>query len=211
MLKDKIKGINKWIEENPNISDPNLYEMTELYIEIGKEAYAQNVADTENKYPIDEDLQTAYEGMSQMSALRKLDFLSLRDNQNELVTIDDPIISLLDELSMRAQIGEYQPLNDQPKAQFLKENLLKKLLSVGLHIRQLERDNSDAFYDNVEEMAELETIYRIYMEKFEKMNYRSGDLEGKPQFGYEMEPVMEMIRQKYKPFDLDEETLSKMR
>jgi len=211
MLKDKIKGINKWIEENPNISDPNLYEMAELYIEIGKEAYAQNVADTENKYPIDEDLQTAYEGMSQMSALRKLDFLSLRDNQNELVTIDDPIISLLDELSMRAQIGEYQPLNDQPKAQFLKENLLKKLLSVGLHIRQLERDNSDAFYDNVEEMAELETMYRIYMEEFEKMNYRSGDLEGKPQFGYEMEPVMEMIRQKYKPFDLDEETLSKMR
>lgn len=210
-LKDRIKNVNKWIVENPNVIDPNMYEITELCIELGKEAALQKVADTDNKYPTDPDLMEAYQGMTEMIHLRKLDFLSLRDSKNELFSIDDPMIKLLNELIYKTQIGEYFSLDEMPMAKELKEKLLKKLMGVGLYIKQQERDNPNYSYDNEAEMNELEEMYQIYMTKFEKTNYLEGDQVGMPQFGYQMQPVMTGIRKKYQPITLEsnEETRSR--
>ncbi len=197
MLKKRVDLINKWIMENPHVTDPNLYEIGELYIELGKEAAQHDVKNSPNKYPSDENLIQTYQGMSKMEMARKLDFESLRDGKNDLFQIGDPIIGLLNELRMRACIGEYIELKDNPKANEIKENLIKKLLSTGLYIKQLERDYPETIYDNELEMEEIEEMYQIYMTEFEKTHYSQGDMIGKPQFGYEMEPVMEMIREKY--------------
>ena len=196
MLKEKIKSIRTWMEMNHKEKAPNMNEIVGLYIELGKEAVKRNVAGEASKYPTDMDLIDAYYEMDLLINNRRLDPVSIGEVKNSLFTLDDPLITLLYEIRRVTLTGAYITFEERPKAQHLKDTLLKKIMTVGTYLRQQERDkNEEVTYDNIDEMTELEALYEIYMTRFKTTD--TNREETVPQFGFQMRPVMNEIRDKF--------------
>lgn len=163
-LLNRVNGINKWIEENPNVTDPNMYEIMDCTIELGKLSAEAKVGDMPNKYPPEGELRDTRVAVSKMVNSR-LSHETLKDN-NSLVHYGSPLYDLFSEVNMRCLLGEYN--NPQGIAGENKKELLCKLSGIGLFIEQQKRSISkgediDKIYNNEDEFSRLKSLYEDYM------------------------------------------------
>lgn len=165
-LLNRIKGINKWIVETPEITDPNMFEIMECTVELGKIARAAGVGDLPGKYPQEGELLELYKVHSDMVNYR-ISFEEV-SNPNSLVYYKKPLYELFSEILMRSKIGEYHDL--EGIAGQNKKELLCRLAGVGLYIEQQKRAVKNGeiigkIYDNKDEFERIKALYEDYMSK----------------------------------------------
>lgn len=167
-LTQKMKGINNWIEENPDVKDPNMYEMIDCVTGLGVLAREQGIGERPDKFPDaqqDPELLTAYKEWHRMFKNR---FGDVRDerrkNPNFPVNSETALYNYFMELNMDCCTGELvYPEDETDRAEYMET--LKKLGSVSLYINQQARDNKSYVYDNEREYSELSSN----VDKYESM------------------------------------------
>lgn len=163
-LLERIEGINRWIEENPNVKDPNMYEIMDCTVELGKLARKANVGDMPGKYPEEGELQDTYKAYRNMVNHRiSHEVLS---NPDSLVNYKSELYGLFCEINMRCQMGEY--IDPEGMAGQNKKELLCRLSGVGLFIEQQKHainngQNIEKIYDNESEFERIKSLYQDYM------------------------------------------------
>lgn len=165
-LLKRIKGINKWIVENPDVKDPNMFEIMDCTVELGKLARSAGVGDLPGKYPQEGELLELYKAHSEM-VNHRLSFEEV-GNPNSLVYYEKPLYELFSEILMRSKIGEYHDL--EGLAGQNKKELLCRLAGVGLYIEQQKRavkngEHIEKIYDNEAEFQRIKALYEDYMLK----------------------------------------------
>ena len=50
-LKNRVAGINNWIQGNPQVTDPNMYEYTQVLVEFGEILAQADEYYKKNGYP----------------------------------------------------------------------------------------------------------------------------------------------------------------
>ena len=170
----KMRGINKWIEENPDVTEPNMYELIDCVTELGVIARKEGIGKNENKFPEpNSDLVPLYREWNKMYKSRvSLD--RARDPKFS-VNVKTKLYEYFSDLNMRCCIGEFRfpgmdidetKLNEEDRAKLLFEReecleAIKKIGSISLYINQEKMHNPDFVYDNKSE-------YESLMKKVEK-------------------------------------------
>ncbi|MCX8074917.1 MAG: hypothetical protein N2749_04960 [Clostridia bacterium] len=172
-LLDRLKEINKWIEENPSITDPDMYVIMECTVELGEMANKAKVFNMPDKYPVSGELKEIYCEYNKMLEYR-LPERNVIDSKNSLMSYGSPLHKLFMEVSIRSQLGEYKDLLGV--SGYNKKKLLCKLVEIALGIEKRKRDREVIFtgavlthqeknplYNNKEEFDKLTVLYLDYI------------------------------------------------
>lgn len=179
-LSDRINGINNWMEDKSNkaIKDPNMFEIMDCTVELGK--LAEHGKDSE-------EYKKAYEQYEKMIGHRLPE--NVMQDQNSLVHNGSELGELFNEVSSKAKSGEYKDLKGLDGQN--KKELLCRLSSVGLYIEQqkkkLENGENVKTYDNEQEFERIQLLYEDYISKDTK------DI----QFGDKITGMFESIQKEY--------------
>ena len=148
-LKDRIQGINKWISENPDVTDPNMYEMIDCMTSVGVVAREENIANKPGKFP--EQGSELYEIYKEWYKMHKSRMSKeLVNDPKYPANVNTDLYKYYSELNMICCTGELPlPEEESKREEYLE--CLKKIGSVSLYINQQERDNSNYTYDNYNE------------------------------------------------------------
>ena len=211
LLKERIAGINEWIQNNQEITEPNMYEYTNVLAKFGEIIADADEYYKENGYPENIDSVSGhyeiYNKIPELNAinveLRKLIDLRKLNNRE-----DDPAKSFvsvpevrdfLNELEYRTFSGEYRNPKDTVIASTKKE-ILSKCMGVSFYIWQMKKNNPEFKYDNEEEYNALKMAYNTYSES-EGIQIIIHDANGNtyegPQFGNIIENIMKYIDKNY--------------
>lgn len=132
-FNSRIKGINKWIEENKELydwaRDPNAYEMTNVFLFAGK--YSQK----------GEDIDLAE--VEKMWNLRFRDFENCNISQNNFVY-------RICEQAYECAISKKALVDDEAS-----HSALRKMAGIGIYLMQQQRDTGDISYNNIGEFTNL--------------------------------------------------------
>lgn len=169
-LLNKMRGINGWIEQNPQITEPNMYEMIDCVTALGIIAREENVSQRPNKFPEPgSDLSELYVEWNKMYKARL---------GNEVV--NDPkfsvnrstnLYSYFMNLNMSCCTGEFEyPENQAERREFLE--CVRKVGSVSLYINQQRLQNPNFIYDNKEEYETLMSMVKEY-ERYMPAHYQA--------------------------------------
>lgn len=155
ILLSRLRGINKWISENPEITDPNMYEITDMTLKLGKIAAKEKVGDMDGKYPKEgTELYDLYKEYQKMIYSR-FD-LNKGKQINPLFDRDSEVYKMFLELNMRAQLGE------QPDYSEEEQEMFRKIAAVGNFIEQQKRDKAERIYDNSFEYDQIQSMYEKF-------------------------------------------------
>lgn len=161
-LLNRMRGINAWIAENPDITEPNMYEMIDCVTQLGIIAREEGVRDMPGKFPAaGSDLAELYTEWNKMYRSR----LSLDkvQEQNFSVNKNTALYAYFTDLNMRCCTGEFRcPEDVAGRKEFLE--CCKKIGSVSLYINQQRLENPNFIYDNQAEFRDLEDMVERYEE-----------------------------------------------
>ena len=154
----KMRGINKWIEENPDVTEPNMYEMIDCVTQLGIIAKEEGIAERPNKFPEPgSDLAGLYAEWNKMYRAR----LSLDKAQNPDFSVNKNtnLYAYFTDLNMKCCTGEFRyPKDTEQRKEFLE--CVRKIGSINLYINQQRAQNPDFIYDN-----QIEWIFDRYGRK----------------------------------------------
>lgn len=181
-LSATMKGINGWIEENPDVTEPNMFQMIECLTNLGIIARGEGVAQMPGKFPEKgSELASVYGEWNRMYKSR----LSFDKTQeaNFSVNKDTNLYRYFTDLNMRCCTGEFrspmdriksrsdEAISAEEKAKAEEETtefntLLCKIGSVGLYINQQKRENPKFLFDNQREFEEeIQARYLKYKDR----------------------------------------------
>lgn len=148
-LLSRMKGINSWISENPDITDPNMYEMIDCMTSIGVAAREEDIAHKPTKFP--EEGTELFEIYKEWYKMHKSRMSRDKvEQENHPVNVNTDLYKYYSELNMICCMGDLPLPEDEAKREDYLE-CLKKIGSVSLFINQQERDNPKYIYDNYDE------------------------------------------------------------
>ena len=210
-LKIRIERINHWIQENPQITDPNMYEYTQVLVEYGELLAAANEYYVANGYPENIDSQAGHyeifnkvpelnavnEELKRLVSLRKLNNMQ-GDPSNSFTSMPE-VRDFLTELEYRTYTGEYKIPADFAIAK-LKKVILCKCMGIAFYIWNTKRNEPEYIYDNKAEFEMLQEMYNTYAveegNQIVKHDANGNTYEG-PQFGDVIENIMKYINKNY--------------
>lgn len=178
---ERVTGINNWIKSNPQVTDPNAYEIMDCNVSLAEVfseyAEADNSRELQNAAIKHPELEPCYFGIIEMDFLRDTAhhpfFLSKEAN-------DLYCAVKMSQLSMDYVI----PTNSETRR--IKKELLCKAMSVPFYIWQVHRTEPEYKYDNVNEFNGMKEMLSIYKS------------EGNTQFVPEIEALFDVIEKNYK-------------
>lgn len=189
-LEGRISGINKWIKENPLVTDPNAYEITDCNVSFAeclaeyKKQLGEEVANSpqissfaNGKIMNLSEVKKISEGIDEMEKLRGIahhEFFLTPEANALFCGIKESIRRL-----------DYQ-IPETEEMQRTKKELLCKSMSVPFYIWQVQRTEPEYQYDNVEEFSKMKANLDLYKK------------EGNTQFVPEIESLFRVIEQNYK-------------
>ncbi len=196
-LRKRVHGINSWIRTNPDIKDPNAYEIMDCNI-----AFAEIIAELKEYYvqtgeiPVDLDENAGPMATVNFLAAVHPDIeycyyeLGTMDDLRQLVTHPFFASTEADELycSIKScqDFANYDIPNDE-NLRRIKRELLCKSMSVPFYIWQVQRTEPDYQYDNETEFNAMQEMYAIYSQE-----------KSPVQFDREINNLMKVINKDYK-------------
>lgn len=184
---NRIAGINKWIKDNPDVTAPNMYEITDCMIEVGEafnkklKCYGKDVVRNYNISTIDDENKNCTKQFLEMLKLREAgidDFLKSNKSASKL----------FNELYDTTLEGHYIIPKENP---YIKKELLDKLMGVMFYIYQVKQTNPNYEYDNRKEFEEMKEMFDIYKSE-------ETDKYGQLQYKDSIEKCLESIEKDYK-------------
>ena len=161
-LLNRMRGINGWIAENPNVTEPNMYEMIDCVTQLGIIAREQGVGDMPGKFPAaGSDLATLYAEWNKMYRAR----MSWDKVQAQEFSVNKTtaLYAYFTDLNMRCCTGEFRyPEDIAGRKEFLE--CCKKIGSISLYINQQRLENPNFVYDNQAEYRDLMDMAERYKE-----------------------------------------------
>ena len=180
-LTKKIGRINEWIKDNPNVIDPNVYEimdcnvsLAEMLSEYAKVDGAQDLQSTSAKH---KEIEPCYFELVEID--------TLRDTENHPFFQIPEVNALYCEVKKSLIFMSYDVPKDIAMKKIKKE-LLCKSMSVPFYIWQVHRNEPDYQYDNATEfdaMKDMLATYKAY---------------GNTQFVPQIESLFGIIERNYK-------------
>lgn len=176
----RITGINTWIKQNPQITEPNINEMMGCNIELAEilSAYKEEtgIENLKTCTTIHTELIPSYNAVLEMDVLRDVynhQFFENSAARELYLAIKDSI------LQMSYEIPDTEEMTK------LKRELLARTMSVAFFIDTEKRSNEDFKYNNIFEYYALEGMFSAYQ--------RSGNM----QFSEQIQKVMDSISNNY--------------
>ena len=210
-LKIRIERINHWIQENPQITDPNMYEYTQVVVEFGellkeaddfykKNGYPENIDSQGGHYEIPYKVAEFNEVNEEIKKLVKLRNLNNRgENSTHIFTSLPEVREFLTELERRVYSSEYIVPKDL-EIKKLKKVILCKCMGIAFYIWNTKRNEPEYIYDNKAEFEMLQEMYNTYAveegNQIVKHDANGNTYEG-PQFGDVIENIMKYINKNY--------------
>ena len=210
-LKNRVAGINNWIQGNPQVTDPNMYEYTQVLVEFGEILAQADEYYKKNGYPENIDVQGGHYEISYKVAefnevneeIKKLVKLRNLNNRNEssthLFTSVPEVRKFLTELEKRIFSSEYIIPNNLDIKKIKKE-ILCKCMGIAFYIWNTKRNEPEYIYDNINEFEMLQEMYNTYSAEEGiqtiKHDAKGNTYEG-PQFGDIIEDIIKYINKNY--------------
>ena len=180
-LTESVKKINNWIKQQPEVTDPNAYEIMDCnvslaellseYAQIDNSRVLQNAA---MKHP---EIEPCYFGVVEMDELRDTAHHSFFQSQEA----NDLYCAI-----KQSQLSMNYDIPEELETRKIKKELLCKSMSVAFYIWQVHRNEPDYQYDNTTEFNEMKLMLDIYKQ------------EGNTQFVPEIEAMFHVIENNYK-------------
>lgn len=185
-LEERVKQINTWIKENPQVTDPNVYEIMDCNVRLAEctSELVQCYQQASNKEEVEKELETSRPAME--NCYRQLGEMDvLRDTEHHPFFQSSAANSLYMELIKVQASGSYELPTEETDRQ-VKRELLCKSMSVPFYIWQVQRTEPDYRYDNVTEYNQMKDMLTLYKET------------GTTQFVPEIEELFTTIEKNYK-------------
>lgn len=188
-LTQRVKGINNWIESNPQVTDPNAYEIMDCNVTLAEyiAEYRTHMNELQlletiegRAYPVLENIE---ELAPAIKSIRKMD--ELRDTANHPFFQSKEAHDLYSAVKKSQTSMDYD-IPEDIDTRRLKKELLCKSMSVPFYIWQVHRNEPDYQYDNVTEFNGMKAMLDIYKQ------------EGNTQFVPEIEAMFNVIEKNYK-------------
>ncbi len=196
-LSARTHGINDWIRNNPQVTEPNAYEMMDCNIE-----FAEILAGLRNHYIATGDITPNLdETNGLMATVNYLAALhpSIDNCYFELGTMDDlraiathpffskPVVNdMYSSIKASQDFATYVIPTDEGLRR-IKRELLCKSISVPFYIWQVQQNEPNYKFDNVTEYVALNEMKSLYEES-----------ETPPQFGDAVTNMLQEIEKNYK-------------
>lgn len=191
-LTNKIIGINNWIKENPQVTDPNAYEIVTCNVELAEvlSEYAskENSRDIQQVSLLHPEIEDCYIGVVEMDTLRDTathPFFRSKEASDLYCAIK------------RSQLAMNYEIPKDEETRRIKKELLCKSMSVPFYIWQVHRAEPDYQYDNIAEFSGMKDMLELYK------------AEGNTQFVPEIEALFNAIEKNYKYSDGKENKTTK--
>lgn len=174
-LSDRISGINTWIKNNPQVTEPNVYEIMDCNVQFAEivaqlTAYYNEFGWPETTSELDEvskgakvadlpyihpTLGGCYLGLYQMEKLREFPIHPFiqTEEANEIYAA----------VRMRQLSGTYA-LGTTEEDRRIKRELICKSMSVAYYIWQVKQTEPDYQYDNETEFNGMKEMFTLYQE-----------------------------------------------
>lgn len=170
-LTNRMEGINTWIKNNPQITDPNVYEIMDCNVRYAECISRLNMYYEYFGYP---EIQTE-EGMRKAT---KYDlptihpsigecFFKLAEMENLRKVVNHPFFNQLEPNSLLCSVkasalgATYEIPNDPALAQIKRETICKSM-SVPFYIWQVKRTEPNYQYDNQAEFTSMKEMFDLY-------------------------------------------------
>lgn len=180
-LAARTKGINTWIKQNPHITDPNAYEITDCNVTLAEIlgtfqtiATKEVSANTLSSYP---EIIDCYNQITEMD--------QLRDTKNHPFFQSEEAKKLYEAVKQSQSMMNYE-VPENMETRRIKKELLCKSMSVPFYIWQVHRTEPEYEYDNINEFNGMKDMLDIYKQ------------EGNTQFVPEIEGLFQVIEKNYK-------------
>lgn len=180
-LTERVTGINNWIKSNPQVTDPNAYEimdcnvsLAEIFSEYAKVDNLRVLENVSGKHP---EIEPCYFGVVEMD--------SLRDTMHHPFFQSKEVNDLYCAVK-RSQLSMDYDIPTNPETRRIKKELLCKSMSVPFYIWQVQRTETEYQYDNVNEFSGMKAMLDIYKS------------EGNTQFVLEIEALFGVVEKNYK-------------
>lgn len=180
-LTQRVTGINDWIKSNPQVTDPNAYEimdcnvsLAEVFSEYAKIDTSRILQNAAAKHP---EIEPCYFGVVEMDSLRDTahhPFFQSKEANDLYCAVK------------RSQLSMDYEIPEDMETRRIKKELLCKSMSVPFYIWQVQRENPDYKYDNAAEFSGMKAMLDIYKS------------EGNTQFVPEIEAMFNVIEKNYK-------------
>ena len=189
---ERVTGINKWIKSNPQITDPNAYEIMDCNVSLAEyiAEYRNHLNELEvietvqnETYPVIENIP---ELVSSIKELNEMD--QLRDTAHHPFFQSEEANSLYNAVK-QSQISMNYDIPEDIETRRIKKELLCKSMSVPFYIWQTQRKDPEYQYDNATEFSGMKAMLDIYKS------------EGNTQFVPEIEALFGVIEKNYKYSD----------
>lgn len=185
-LTNRIDGINTWIKSNPEVTEPNVYEIMDCNVQ-----YAELVAEyvtyyNENGWPFIEEDMMLKKNLPRSARTTDLPFLhpELANCFLGLCTMETlrefpmhPFIKTPEAYDMYAtlrmrQLCEAYTLGQTEEDRRIKRELITKSMSVLYYIWQVKQQEPDYEYDNISEFIALKDMASLYEASEEPCQYK---------------------------------------
>lgn len=180
-LTQRVIGINNWIKSNPQVTDPNAYEIMDCNVSLAEifseyssfdnSKVLQNIA---IKHP---EIESCYFGVVEMDELRDTAHHPFFQSQEA---------KALYAAVKKSQISMDYDIPEDMETRRIKKELLCKSMSVPFYIWQVQRTEPEYEYDNVTEFNSMKAMLDIYKQ------------ERNTQFVPEIEALFGVIEKNYK-------------
>lgn len=153
-LENNIKNINGWIESNPQVVEPNVYEIADCNVR-----FAQIISDYKKTNGFSNDKLADLEEdepsiLGCFNQLNKMD--ELRNTSTHPFFQIPEVNQLYTCIKSSQEDGDYQ-LSDDSSFDLIKATAIKKALSVSFYIWQVRRNEPNYVFDNISELTMLES------------------------------------------------------
>lgn len=156
-LYERLVGINTWIVNNPEVREPNYYEIMDCALMVG-DIFAR-VKDYESR-TIDEELFLVVSSHKLKQELTKM--IDLRDLTNHPFMQENEEVSRLFFHSVNDCLsGNLTHFTDQDVNE-ARNHVLRKCVSVPFYIWQVRQKDNSYMYDNETEFDEMLESYAIF-------------------------------------------------
>ena len=180
-LLNRMENINFWIRKNPQVKEPNMYELIDCVTRLGIIARQEGVAKKENKFPeFGSELAVLYSEWNKMYKSRMS--YDIASNPEFSVNNRTNLYAYFTDLNMRCCTGEFTfpgmdvdeaILSDEERGELFAQReefleAVRKIGSISLYINQEKQHNPDFVYDNqteYEELIQKVGKYKEYMPK----------------------------------------------
>lgn len=178
---ERVTGINNWIKSNPQVTDPNVYEimdcnvsLAEVFSEYAKIDNSRVLSNVAGNHP---EIESCY--------LEVVEMDSLRDTMHQPFFQSKEANDLYCAIK-RSQLSMDYDIPTNPETRRIKKELLCKSMSVPFYIWQVQRTEPEYQYDDVTAVNGMMAMLDIYKS------------EGNTQFVPEIEALFGVIEKNYK-------------